>query len=106
MIDRDAFLKSLLPLQQYLKLHDGNLELALQKAYSFNPWFIPEFSRHAIEAIADQFLDERKCSDWLSNYSKRNAQIKKVAIIMAGNVPLVGFHDLFLCTCIRPSGYH
>lgn len=103
MIDRNAFLESLPFLQRYLKLHDENTESVLQKAYSSNPWFIPEFSRHAIDAIGENFLDEIKCKEWLSRYPRKNSHSKKVAIIMAGNVPLVGFHDLF---CVLASGHH
>jgi hypothetical protein len=68
-----------------------------------NPWFTFKsikfcFSQWS-EALTDTNLDE-----WISNY--KIAEIKKpkkVAIIMAGNIPMVGFHDL-LCTII--SGNH
>src|SRR5688572_8401975 len=103
MTDQSIFLKSLHPLQSFLKLHDGRLEDAIQKAHSLNPWFIPEFTRHAIDAIADEYLDEQKCMQWLSTYPAKSLKPKKVAIIMAGNVPLVGFHDLM---CVLASGHH
>ncbi|MBK9984127.1 MAG: acyl-CoA reductase [Saprospiraceae bacterium] len=101
MISRDLFLKSLQPLQQYLKSGDAELEHAIEKGYANNPWFFPDFTRHAIHAIADEFLDEVKCARWMDLYPKANQTGKNIAIIMAGNVPIVGFHDLF---CVLASG--
>ncbi|HUR31259.1 MAG TPA: acyl-CoA reductase [Saprospiraceae bacterium] len=103
MMSREAFLLSLHPLRQFLKLHDASLEKAIQDAHSKNPWFIPEFSQIAIHAIADLYLDVEKCRQWLTAYEFSSAKPKKVAIIMAGNVPLVGFHDL---VCVLASGHH
>ncbi len=101
MMGQEGFLRSLQPLKQFLKSYPPDLENAISEAYTLNPWFIPEFSRQAIDSISDQFLDENKCRDWLKNYDFHCHNPKKVAIIMAGNVPLVGFHDLF---CVLASG--
>lgn len=103
MIGGQRFLESLHPLHVYLKLHDAALEEAVQKAYAANPWFIPEFTHHAIDAIADQYLDEEKCKKWLQSYSSSSEKSQRVGIVMAGNVPLVGFHDLM---CVLASGHH
>lgn len=103
MIGDRRFLESLHPLHVYLKLHDAALEQAIHKAHTVNPWFIPEFTHHAIDAIADQFLDEAKCKQWLEQYSPCKGHPLRVGIVMAGNVPLVGFHDLM---CVLASGHH
>ena len=102
MMTKQAFLNSLHPLRQFLKLHDSSLQKAIDDAHRANPWFIPEFSFNAIDAIADQYLDEEKCKQWLNAYDVSTKQSKRVAIIMAGNVPLVGFHDLM---CVVASGH-
>ena len=102
MISRELFLHSLSSLKDYLKSGDAGLGSALEEAQIKNPWFIPEFSRLALDAIAEEFLDEARCSLWLEKYPEKNSLNKKVAIIMAGNVPLVGFHDLF---CVLASGH-
>jgi len=102
MMSRESFLISLRPLKEYLKSGDAELESAIGKAYGMNPWFYPHFTRHAIDAIADEFLDEEKCERWLKTYPVSTHPGKKIAIIMAGNVPLVGFHDLF---CVLASGH-
>lgn len=103
MMSRTSFLKSLHPLQQCLKSGDAELENAIEKGYEHNPWFFPEFTRHALNAIADEFLDEVKCERWLDSYPPSKSSGKNIAIIMAGNVPIVGFHDLF---CVLASGHH
>ena len=83
---------------------DGELENVIAKAASFNPWFTAEFCRSALDAVTSQMLTEAKLDQWLSRYEIGEDDTKKraIGIIMAGNLPLVGFHD-FLCVYI--SGY-
>lgn len=103
MTIQESFLRSLQPLKQYLTSYNPELENTIQQAYEKNQWFMPDFSRQAIHAIAEQFLDEDKCREWLSKYQDSGNSQKRVAIVMAGNVPLVGFHDLM---CVLASGHH
>lgn len=59
-----------------------------------NPWFAENNVRYSISAIAKN-LEPEKLKKWLKNYpelSKPNKK-KKVGVVMAGNVPLVGFYD-------------
>ena len=64
-----------------------------------NPWFIPEFIDLAITNITTQYLSEAALQELIENYNLpgHNHSPKKVGIVTAGNIPLVGFHDL-LCT--------
>lgn len=59
-----------------------------------NPWFTSENVRFALDSIAGQ-LTESNLVKWTSAYPGLNQSPKpvKVAVIMAGNIPLVGFHD-------------
>lgn len=61
---------------------------------NYNPWFTPENVRRAITAIADE-LTEENLSKWIAAYpgltKERNPM--RVGVIMAGNIPLAGFHD-------------
>lgn len=68
------------------------------RAYRENQWFIPEFIEHAVENIARQFLNPSFLQDWAAGYRvpEKQSSPKNVGIVMAGNIPLVGFHD-FLC---------
>jgi hypothetical protein len=59
---------------------------------SHNGWFTPEQVYFAIESWA-KALAEDNLNQWLSNYSIANVQPKTVGLILAGNIPLVGFHD-------------
>lgn len=63
-----------------------------------NGWFTEENILFALDGWADQ-LTQEKLSDWLSAYTLETNKTKTVAIIMAGNIPLVGFHD-FLAVLI------
>lgn len=62
------------------------------KAHQKNNWFTPENVTLAIKSIVDCFLVEEKLNKWAKGYSIKDAG-KKVGVIMAGNIPLVGFHD-------------
>lgn len=102
MTDHAAFLHSLKPLKELLLSDSEALEAQIERAYIANPWFIPAFTKRSIIAIAEEFLDERKCSEWMFSYPVTTGGQKRIAVIMAGNLPLVGFHDLF---CILASGH-
>lgn len=68
----------------------------------YNPWFTPDNVRNAVAAIAGS-LQKEKLVEWLSHYIQEldSKKPKQVAVIMAGNIPLVGFHDLL---CVLVSG--
>ncbi len=72
----------------------------VNNAYKHNPWFTPQNCRYAIESIANEWLTEKNLSNWVSSYPNELFSLKltkTIAVVMAGNVPFVGFHDL-LCT--------
>ncbi|EDP96024.1 acyl-CoA reductase [Kordia algicida OT-1] len=64
----------------------------LKLAQENNGWFTQENLRFAIGNWAEA-LQEEKLIRWTENYNLDAVSPKKVAIIMAGNIPLVGFHD-------------
>jgi hypothetical protein len=70
------------------------------EAYIHNQWFTPENVRSAMAAWGN-LLAKPKLEEWLAPYSLNETKAKTIAIIMAGNIPLVGFHDLL---CILISG--
>lgn len=74
------------------------LENAISLAGHKNGWFTKPQVMYAINAWAEQLNDE-KLREWLLPYPLENNTHKTVAIIMAGNIPLVGFHD-FLAALI------
>ena len=60
-----------------------------------NTWFTTAFVKLSIENIINEFLDEKKLNEWISKYKVSNKY--SVGIILAGNIPAVGFHDI-LCS--------
>lgn len=65
-----------------------------------NSWFVESSIQHALNGI-NQFLTKSDLERWTSKYSLDNTS-KTIGIVMAGNIPLVGFHDLL---CILISGH-
>jgi len=74
----------------------------LQKAQQLNPWFTFEEQKRAFHGIL-HLLNEDPLNEWIAAYPKikSNNSPKTVGVIMAGNIPMVGFHDLL---CVLLSG--
>lgn len=72
-----------------------------EKARILNPWFTDEQVRLAFEGLF-RFFDPEKMSRWLSSYSLNDGPAREVGLVMAGNIPMVGFHDLL---CVLLSGH-
>lgn len=59
---------------------------------SHNGWYTPENVYYAINSWA-QALTPENLDQWLKSYEIEKQQPKTIALILAGNIPLVGFHD-------------
>lgn len=73
----------------------------IDEAIAANGWFMRADILRAVEAIRSEMLDREKLAAWLRNYTKA-VEPKRVAVIMAGNIPLVGFFDLL---CVVAAGH-
>ena len=94
----------LVRLKNYIENNSEEWQIAKQDASRANPWFNDEFINLASNNIATHFLDEIKLKGWLKRYPTPTTESNKtVGIVMAGNIPLVGFHD-FLCVFL--SGHN
>ncbi|HEU5147801.1 MAG TPA: acyl-CoA reductase [Chryseosolibacter sp.] len=62
------------------------------KVRNENPWFTAGSVNVAFEGVR-RYLDGKKLKKWASGYSNSPAHRKTVAVVMAGNIPLAGFHD-------------
>ncbi|TCK57607.1 acyl-CoA reductase LuxC, partial [Flavobacterium sp. 90] len=73
-----------------------DFEKLIHLSQSHNGWYTPEQVYFAIKSWADA-LTEENIDKWLSKYtsefSQEDKKEKTVALILAGNIPLVGFHD-------------
>ena len=71
-----------------------SLRLLIQNQQNNNPWFTPENVRKAINSIAEELTIENLIK-WTDAYPSLHLETDplKIGVIMAGNIPLVGFHD-------------
>jgi hypothetical protein len=88
-------------LGEYILSNDPQWQQAKKRASQENSWFIPEFIELAVSNIAGSFLHKEIVESWSDNYriATINDKPKTIGIVMAGNIPLVGFHD-WLCVFI------
>lgn len=75
-------------------LKQGVPEKVMQQALTDNPVFTEESILFAIEAITSELLDKEKLEEWINRYPPKEIKGEKIALIMAGNIPLVGISDL------------
>jgi len=74
----------------------------IQLSQSHNGWYTPEQVHFALQSWTTA-LQKSNLDQWLSKYDLSNVQPKTVGLILAGNIPLVGFHD-FLAVLV--SGHN
>ena len=75
-------------------MYSEELDSLINNQHLVNPWFTPGNVRSAVKAIADE-LTEDNLIRWTDAYPalKNETGARNVGIVMAGNIPLVGFHD-------------
>lgn len=92
----------LIELGQYILSGDEQWQSVKERASRENGWFVPEFIEEATKNIAQSFLQKEQLETWVAGYPvqapRGGTEFKPltIGIVMAGNIPLVGFHD-FLC---------
>lgn len=90
-------------LSQQLSNPDENLKAVIDTEHIYNQWFTPQSVENAVKAIG-KTLNETDLTEWLGRYDlSKNTTPKKVGLILAGNIPLVGFHDVL---CVLATGNH
>ena len=82
-------------LGRYMLANDPAWIETMERAYQQNPWFVPEFIEESVKNIAERFLEPSFLQDWVQAYGipEKQPNPKTVGVVMAGNIPLVGFHD-------------
>jgi hypothetical protein len=90
-------------LGQQLSSPDESLKAIIDTEHIYNAWFTPDSVESAVKAIG-QTLNEADLTKWLGRYDlSKNTSPKKIGLILAGNIPLVGFHDVL---CVLVTGNH
>ena len=86
---------AMVELGKYLQGNPLEWQEAKQKAYETNGWFTSGFIDLATSNIISQFLQKNNLEKWSHHYYlDDNISNKNIGIIMAGNIPMVGFHDM------------
>jgi hypothetical protein len=95
-----ALINSLSKLGSYLTNPGDELTALINDELYHNAWFTPKNVENAVKSIG-QMLNAADLALWLDKYPSANHPPKKVGLILAGNIPLVGFHDVL---CVLASG--
>jgi hypothetical protein len=97
-MNNERFLSLIVGLQTYFKdsSNKEKIELFIEKAKNENSWFSDYLIRHAMDAINQHFFE---VSSWEIFFEKQLATSqtpKRVGLILSGNLPAVGMHDLLM----------
>src|SRR5688572_29973123 len=90
-------------LGQWLKQEDAALTAEIVKAGHQNAWFAKDQVEYAMRQWA-VLLDEEPLSNWMERYSFGDEKPQTIAVVNAGNIPLVGFHD-FMSVLLSGNRY-
>lgn len=105
-------IQTLVLLGDHLQKGEDEYLEALQKRTTFqNGWFTLENQKLATQAIAEHMLDAQLIEQWLRPYvpyfevkaATQATKVHTVGLVLAGNIPLVGFHDVM---CVYLAGHH
>lgn len=89
-------------LGEYLHSGDQQLQQAIESAAYHNPWFTRPNVNKALDAIASN-LTADQLENWLETYPFDQETAKTVGLVLAGNIPMVGFHDIL---CVLAAGFN
>jgi hypothetical protein len=94
----------LVQLGRYLSANSVEWQQIKLKAEQHNAWFTQGFIDMAVNNIVEEFLLEKKLEAFVNAYliADSTAHAKQIGLVMAGNIPLVGFHDWL---CVFLSGH-
>jgi hypothetical protein len=99
----NTFIQAFSVLGEHLRNPDAELQHLIDTEKLHNAWFTPESVAAAVAAIAET-LNSFDLTKWAQQYNLNdNKPAKKIGLILAGNIPLVGFHDIL---CVLLSGNH
>jgi hypothetical protein len=103
MLSAQRRIELMVQLGNFLSSDAEEWAIAKNKAVHANAWFTEGHIEIAVKNIVLGFLQEAPLKAWLDNYNLPTSTPVTVGMVMAGNIPLVGFHD-FLCGFM--SGHH
>lgn len=80
-------------------IDDDTFNSLTSKVANENPWFTKANIKMSLTGVS-KLLDKKLLQEWITSYSTLHSpSTKTIALILAGNIPMVGFHDI-LCVLI------
>ena len=79
-------------LGEYFLSSDDRLNQLISTAHHFNGWFTVQETERAVKAWGES-LNQADLDAWLGS-EECDVPCKKIGLVLAGNIPLVGFHDI------------
>ena len=87
-------IKALHFLGEYFRsVNEAELSKLFADARNTNPWFVEDYTRLAFNGLKE-WLREDVLSKWVNPYLPIEPQSKTVGLVLAGNIPFVGIHDI------------
>ena len=92
-------LELLARLADYIRSDEADWMYAKELASRENAWFTPEFIDRQVQEISTRYLSIPAINEWMEqNQVSGSVQTpRNTGIIMAGNIPMAGFHDFLAC---------
>ncbi|MGF1923790.1 MAG: acyl-CoA reductase [Bacteroidia bacterium] len=94
-----SLISALKTLGKLLRNPGHEFSAIVDSAQHHNAWFTPDEVRKSMNSLG-MMLDEAELDQWFSAITMTDVP-KKIGLILAGNIPLVGFHDVL---CVLSTG--
>jgi len=99
-LTKERLIVGLEKLSNFMANPDPAFDQIVNSTNHNNAWFTPEEIRKALSSLS-KMLNTNDLNKWLENISFATTP-KKIGLILAGNIPLVGFHDVL---CVLATGH-
>lgn len=98
-MNNSEILHTFITLRERLQnISDTEMEQISQTTFEHNLWFTQKNVRTSVQGII-ALLEPNALQNWINTYQITEKKPKKIGVIMAGNIPFVGFHDV-LCVLL------
>lgn len=101
ILTKQQRLQGLAALGAVMRQPDEELQHLIRTAHHHNAWFTPEYTLQSMTSMGEM-LNEADLTTWFSQWTDEEVTPKKVGLILAGNIPLVGLHDII---CVLAAGH-
>jgi len=97
---REQRIQAFSHLGSFLASDDAEIQAVLDRVERLNPWYTSRYVAQQFKALGAQ-LTEANLNAWLADFPDQETD-KVVGLVLAGNLPLVGFHDIL---CVLITGF-